>query len=405
MLKTIEITLPKLHYAQRQVKDNPGRFNVLDCGRRWGKNVFAIEQATDTLLAGDPVGWFEPTYKTLSEVWRDIKNTLAPITINKLEQEHRIEGLTGGTLEMWSLDKPDSARGRKYKRVVINEAAMVANLGDIWNMIIRPMLADMRGDGYIFSTPKGRNFFWQMYQMGIDPDNDEWRAWQFPTSANPFIDDGEIEAMRKSMPERIFLQEIEAQFLDDAGGVFRRVMEAATAELLDVPKDDGQYIAGVDVASLVDFTVASVFDVQRKEQVYLDRFNRVDYGVLEDRLEALYKRFKLDSMTIEANSIGQPVIDALVSRGLAIIPFTTTNATKMAAIQTLQAAFEHGEIRILPDPVQVGELQAYEGQQTPSGSWKYGAPEGMHDDTVMAMAIAWHGLQPTVETIANPFYD
>ena len=71
---------------------------------------------------------------------------------------------------------------------------------------------------------------------------------------------------------------------------------------------------------------------------------------------------------------------------------STPNATKQAAIQALQAAFEHGEIKILSDPVQIGELQSFEGQRTPSGAWKYAAPEGMHDDTVMAMAIAWNGF-------------
>ena len=136
-----------------------------------------------------------------------------------------------------------------------------------------------------------------------------------------------------------------------------------------------------------------MFDVEKKEQVYIDRFNRVDYDVLEDRLTAIYRRFNLQSMTIEVNSIGQSVVEALDKRGLSIIPFTTTNATKMTAIQQLQSAFEHGEIKILPDPVQVAELQAYEGERTPSGAWKYGAPDGLHDDTVMAMAIAWDGFQ------------
>ena len=70
----------------------------------------------------------------------------------------------------------------------------------------------------------------------------------------------------------------------------------------------------------------------------------------------------------------------------------TSNVTKQAAIQQLQAAFEHDEIKILPDPVQIGELQAFEGERTPAGAWKYGAPEGMHDDTVMAMAIAWQSF-------------
>lgn len=392
LAKTIEITLPELHYAQKQVKKNASRFNVLDCGRRWGKNVLAIDIAVETILQGNPLGWFEPTYKTLAEVWREIKNTLAPVAVQKLEQEHRIEALTGGVLEMWSLDNPDSARGRKYKRVIINEAGMVGNLGDTWNMIIRPMLADMQGDGWIFSTPKGRNFFWQMYQMGIDPNNPEWQAWQFPTSANPYILNSEIEAMRKSLPERVFQQEINAVFLDDAGGVFRRVMECAISAQIDQAQPGRQYIAGVDVATLVDYTVVSVFDVEARAQVYLDRFNRCDYSVLEDRLHALYNRFNMSNMTVEANSIGQSVIESLISKGMAVIPFTTTSATKQAAIQALQAAFEHGEIKILPDPVQIGELQSYEGERTPSGAWKYSAPEGMHDDTVMAMAIAWNGL-------------
>lgn len=392
LTRMIEIQLPELHHAQHIVRQNASRFNVLDCGRRWGKNVFAVDKAVEMILQGEPVGWFEPTYKTLAEVWREIKNTLQPITVQKLEQEHRIEILTGGVLEMWSLDNPDNARGRKYKRVIINEAAMVKDLGDIWNMVIRPMLADLQGDGYIFSTPKGHNYFWQMYQWGIDPDNSEWSAWQFPTGANPFIPSGEIDAMQRTMPERVFLQEIEAQFVDDAGGVFRRVMDCAISVELNEAQEGRQYVAGVDVATMVDFTVVSVFDVKTREQVYLDRFNRVDYSVLEDRLDAIYRRFNLQAMIIEANSIGQAVIEAMIDRGLSIVPFTTTAATKQAAIQQLQAAFEHNEIAILPDPVQVGELQAFEGERTPSGGWKYAAPEGMHDDTVMAMAIAWQDI-------------
>jgi hypothetical protein len=60
----------------------------------------------------------------------------------------------------------------------------------------------------------------------------------------------------------------------------------------------------------------------------------------------------------------------------------------MAIIQHLQSAFEHSSIKILNDPILIGELQAYEGQQLSSG-WKYGAPEGLHDDCVMSLAIAW----------------
>jgi hypothetical protein len=209
----------------------------------------------------------------------------------------------------------------------------------------------------------------------------------------------EIDAARRSLPERIFRQEYEAEFLDDAGGVFRGVMAAATAELLERAQPGGQYIAGVDVAALVDFTVVSVFDVKSRTQVYMDRFNRVDYPMLEERLASVYKRFNLDAMTIESNSIGQGVFDHLRQRGLTVLGFHTSATTKHAIISQLASAFEHNEITILPDPVQVGELQAYQGQRNASGGWKYGAPEGMHDDTVMAMAIAWQGISRKPQTL------
>jgi phage terminase large subunit-like protein len=97
-------------------------------------------------------------------------------------------------------------------------------------------------------------------------------------------------------------------------------------------------------------------------------------------------------MTIESNSIGQPVIDHMAARGLTIIPFMTTSATKQAVIQDLQAAFEHGNIRILKHPVLVGELLSFESKRSPSGAFTYSAPAGMHDDCVMSLAIAYEGL-------------
>ena len=124
----------------------------------------------------------------------------------------------------------------------------------------------------------------------------------------------------------------------------------------------------------------------------MDRFNRVDYPVLEDRLAAVYDRWGLQSMTIEANSIGKPVIDHMVERGYVIFPFTTTNATKQKIIQGLQSAFEHEQIKILDDPVLIGELLSFESKRNPSGSFSYSAPDGLHDDCVMSLAIAWDAI-------------
>lgn len=364
------------------------RFNVLSIGRRAGKTALGVHLCAAPDVLADPVGWFSPSYKLMLEVWREVVRVFQPIIARQNATERRLEFTTGGILEFWSLDNPQAGRGRKYRRIIVDEAAFVPALMDTWNFAIRPTLADLEGDAWILSTPKGRNGFWQMWQRGQDDGYPDWRSWQMPSEVNPLIPPGELVEMRRQLPERVAAQELDAIFLDDAGGVFRRVMECATAAPLAGPQPGRVYVAGVDVADAADFTVISILDATSREQVFIDRFNRVGYQALEDRIDAAYRRWNLQTLVIEDNSIGQPVIDHLRGRGLRIVPFHTSTATKMPLIQALQSAFEHDALRILADPVQVGELQAYESKRTAAG-FSYSAPDGMHDDTVMALALAW----------------
>ena len=387
----IELILPEPHKAQRQILNEAKRFNVEVCGRRFGKSQLDIYETEPIVLAGLPVGIMFPTYKNLSEMWREFNRVFLPLKKSKNEQEHRLELITGGVIEMWSSEGAENIRGRKYKRFILDEAATIGNLKDIWNAIIRPTLIDYQGDAFIKSTPKGRNDFWQFYQLGLDDSNSEWKSWRFSSRENPNLPASEIDAMQSTMPEIIYRQEIEAEFLDDQGGVFRRVQEAAILQPQE-PDPKRQYVAGVDVASSVDYTVVTVLDAESHDLVFMDRFNRVDYPVLIDRLAALHDKWHLTSMTIEANSIGRPVIDHMVERGLVVRSFTTTSATKQAIIQNLQSAFEHGNLRILNEPVLVGELLSFESKRNASGSFSYSAPDGMHDDCVMSLAIAWDAI-------------
>jgi len=325
-----------------------------------------------------------------SLVWRELKQVLIEAHTEKNEIEHYLELPTGGSITVRSADNPDSLRGAGLDYVVLDECALIAE--DAWQAALRPALADRNGGALLISTPKGHNWFWRLYHSS------EVSAYRFPTRDNPFIPAAEIEAAQRALPERVFAQEFEAQFVDDAGGVFRRVVEAATVH--EQERIDGHtYIAGVDVAQAVDFTVCSVIDVTTKQQVYQDRFNRVDFATLEDRLAATYHRYGLTTMIVESNSAGQPVVENLIRRGLNITPFVTTSATKDAIIRALQSAFEHGEIAILNDPTLISELQAFESQRSAAGLFRYSAPSGMHDDTVMALALAWHGLADTAPLI------
>jgi len=100
----------------------------------------------------------------------------------------------------------------------------------------------------------------------------------------------------------------------------------------------------------------------------------------------------LKSLTVEVNGVGKGVVDHLRAEGLNIVPFLTNNASKAAIIQNLQLAFERDEIRILNDPILKNELLNFEEKRTASGAFTYCAPEGQHDDCVMALAMAWDSL-------------
>jgi hypothetical protein len=129
-----------------------------------------------------------------------------------------------------------------------------------------------------------------------------------------------------------------------------------------------------------------------------------DYGSQRLRLKALSERYNNATVIPEANSMGGPNIEELQAMGVNVIQaFNTTNATKAEAVHALELAFEQQTIGILDDPVQTAELLAYQGEKLPSGLMRYGAPEGMHDDTVMAMAIAWQGLGMGFQLLPDPF--
>ncbi len=258
----INLVLPRPHAGQQRVFAESQRFNVACMGRRFGKSVAAVDRLVHPALAGRPVAYFLPTHKMMAEVWRATKTVLAPVISRISTTEHRIELMTGGVVDFWSLQNADSIRGRRYQRVIIDEAAMVPNLGDAWQQVIRPTLTDFKGDAWFLSTPKGRNFFWECWQRGQPGGDPGWQSWQMPTTANPFIDPAEVEAARRELPELVYTQEYLAAFLEDGAGLFRKVLQSAIAEQSEAGQPGGSYVFGVDWARSGDYTVISVIDTR-----------------------------------------------------------------------------------------------------------------------------------------------
>lgn len=396
------------HAGQLAILSRARRFNAVACGRRFGKTAMGIAIAAmgwpghlKGLLQGYDVGWFAPNYKLLDEAWRTSKAALGGQGLIERSdvQQRRLELVTGAALDFWTLEDPDGGRGRKYGLVVVDEAAMARHLQAAWDAAIRPTLTDHKGGAWFFSTPKGRNFFFELHRRAEDPGRfGDWAAHHAPTSANPHIDAAEIEQARLTLPERVFAQEYMAQFLEDGAGVFRRVTDAVDIALPADPfaardEQDGRaYVIGVDWGRHNDFTVLTTVDATRRHVVSVDRFTQIDYATQVGRLQALAERFPSAPILAESNSMGGPLIEQLHRTGLPVRAFHTSQASKAQAIESLALAFERGEIAIPPVQWLIDELMAFDQERTPSGAIKYGAPKGGHDDGVMSLAIAWSGV-------------
>lgn len=374
--------------------------------RRWGKDTLANDLAVGPLLDGQPVGWFEPTYKSLRVSWDALRSILQPVTKRASEQEKRIELVTGGVLDYWTLENIDSGRGRKYARVIVNEAGLVAKLGEAWNNAIRPTLTDLKGDAFFMGTPKGRNTFHALHCLGMDPQHDEWAAWQMPTSANPYIDPNEIEAARRQMPTRAFEQEYLGLFLEDGGGVFRNVRPSVDEGRVQFePKMPGhEYVLGVDLARTEDFTVLSVLDDTGK-QVFFDRMQLVSWDRQVTRIVDVAGIYGA-TVWLDATGVGDPVWEAVqaevLRRGLDVhvegYKFSGPQA-KRQVIDNLAITLEQDRLRLMDIEVQTNELEAFTYVLSPSGNVQMTAPEGLHDDTVTGLALAAWGLMQGLTTV------
>jgi hypothetical protein len=315
----------------------------------------------------------------------------------------RMTSPTGGIVEFLSLDEPDNARGKTAFGVIIDEAGFVPERA--WYEVLRPMISDTNGWVLAMGTPRGRNWFWR--ESLAARDQDDSAAWQVPTLGvaiqddrlvrqihpleNPHFPFREAVRMYESMPQRTFKQEFLAQFVEDAGLVFRGVTAVSTAQP-GAPDPTHSYVMGIDWARSYDWTVLSVIDATTKTQVAVDRFNQIDYQFQLGRLEVMQERWHCESIIAEANAMGMPLVEQIMRRGLPVTAFTTTAQSKAEIIEGLALAIERRDVTLLDDATQRLELEAYDMQRLPGGTFRYGAPEGLHDDTVMALALAWHGV-------------
>jgi hypothetical protein len=159
------------------------------------------------------VAYFAPTYKDGYEWWNEIKHALHELIESKDEQVKQLRTVTGSLLDLWSMDDPNSGRGRKYHRVILDECEKAPKFKEAWQQTIRATLSDFQGDAWFLSTPKfGKTFFKEIARYHEKHDN--WISWKFTTYDNPHIKPEEVDDARRQLDELTFKCEFLAEDVD-----------------------------------------------------------------------------------------------------------------------------------------------------------------------------------------------
>jgi hypothetical protein len=120
-------------------------------------------------------------------------------------------------------DSPVSLLSEGVDFVIVDERAMKPA---IWENYLSQRLIDTRGTALLISTPRGKGWFYEAWKRGQGTDP-SFASWNHPSWTNPHLDRSLIEEERGRLPERVFRQEYEGQFIEGSGAVFRNVRECA----------------------------------------------------------------------------------------------------------------------------------------------------------------------------------
>jgi len=384
-----------LHEGQMEAYDSNARFRIFACGRRWGKTILGSIITFITMMKTPPgsVGFcVAPTYWHTQKQWREFLLRCPPNLIVNINRADHLITLVGNRL-LWfkSADNPDSLRSEGLDWLWVDEGAQVKE--EAWNLALRPALMDKKGHAIFTGTPKGHNWYWQLFMRGEDPLQPDYKSWSYPSQSNPYLDPKEIADFARDMPKRAYQQEILGMFIEDIGSVFRGVKACIKGEL-ESPTAGKQYVVGCDLAKYEDFTVLCVMD-QHGHLCHLDRFGELDWVFQRKRIVNTCQRYNA-RLLIDSTGVGDPIYDELRREQVRVDGYKFTSASKADLIENLSMQIENQTVSYPNIPELINELSLYGYETGKTGIIRYGAPEGYHDDIVTALALAaWQFKKPT----------
>ncbi len=389
----LKINFPPAYPAQLEVLksclQSDDKYIIVNGSRQVGKTFllsmisiyWALAEKRQTIMI------VSPTDSMVRKIYKDCITLLEPvlhiIVKNKKAQsgDSEIVFENGSIILFRSAASENSLRGYSLTHLALDECAFIKE--ETWNTILAPTLT-VRGKKVLFcSTPKGSNFFQKLFNRGLS-NEPGYRSFKINWRDNPYANIEFIQEQEKILPHEIYLQEYEGQFTDSSS-VFKNIRE------LLAPKATQQVecVIGIDIAFKKDYTVAVALATDGRMLDYI-RFNQVETQEMVEKLHAFILKWKPKKTVIEENNQGISIYHLLRAKGLYNFEaFNTNSKSKGEIINQLIAGFSLKEIKIINDPIVIGEFEAFTYSLTKSGNIQFSAAYG-HDDIVMSTAIAWN---------------
>ena len=225
--------------AQQTIAQNPSRFRVAICGRRFGKTHLAIRELCR--FASRPnqrCFYVAPSYRMAKQIaWTKIKRRLQDLRwarkIN--ESDLTITLVNGSEISLRGAENFDSLRGIGLNFLVMDEFADIAP--EAWREVLRPTLSDQRGHALFISTPKGTsNWSYELFMMKLE--NPAWASWQFTTEAGGRVSEEELLSAQRDLDVRTYRQEYQASFETYAGRIYYAFDREQNVQAFDLPNPE-----------------------------------------------------------------------------------------------------------------------------------------------------------------------
>jgi len=359
----VELNVELLPWQQEVFEDST-RFKIVAAGRRTGKSRLAAWLLIINALQTERghVFYVAPTQGQARDImWSTLLELASPVVKSSHINNLQITLINGCTISLKGADRPETMRGVSLKFLVLDEYADMKP--SVWETILRPALADQKGQALFIGTPMGRNHFYDLYQYGALGDDETYKAWHFTSYDNPLLDPEEIDVAKKSMSSYAFRQEFMASFEAMGSEIFKEEWVTISEE----EPDEGDYYIAVDLAGFADVATHATGKNKKLDStaIVVVKANTDGWWVA-DIIHGRWDIKKTAKKIFDAVAHYQPVAVGIEKGALknAVLPYLTdimksgqrffrveelTHGNKKKTdriVWALQGRFEHGQITL-----------------------------------------------------------